>query len=442
MLLHPQIRFDPTVVTKGDFVGHPFRGNQWSDNKVTDIVGPRTANEIVTRADLVKFAEMPPAFIGDKELFTHATMSNADIPAILREGIKPKYETVYSSRPPLVRELSGTYVIFKADKGVAVKGTDIVEIGLSYDEYTFTGTIPPADIVKVVEIYVYNAGGQSVREDQLAKFILENPNDPQINDLPEKYKRWATLASDVTKGDFMGHPFRGNQWSDASGATTGGSNGSSADTNNKVAGSKPPALDRDYTKEVQRGHDAMVAEAKVATEEVEGLHGAEGALYQYQSDGYKTINATARAMDAGERRTVNAQSKRDVEALDEAIAAVSMDALSIAADYEGEPIDVFRGVTNIETIKLGDTLTNDGFTSTTLDPLMAMMFSKSAGGVFGMPKKSLPVLRIMGAKKGLPIQGEEREILLQRNLKLKVVGRSQVEYGDGIIETIDCEIIK
>jgi len=31
VLLHSQIRFDPTVVAKGDFVGHPFRGNQWSD---------------------------------------------------------------------------------------------------------------------------------------------------------------------------------------------------------------------------------------------------------------------------------------------------------------------------------------------------------------------------------------------------------------------------
>jgi hypothetical protein len=246
----------------------------------------------------------------------------------------------------------------------------------------------------------------------------------------------------VTKGDFVGHPFRGNQWSDASGASTGGASESGADIDNKVAGSAPPAPDRDYIRELQRGHDAMVSEAMVATEEVEGLHGADGALYQYQSDGYKTINATARAMDAGERRTVNAQTKRDVEALDEAIASVSMEALSIAADYEGEPIDVFRGMTNIETIKLGDTLTNEGYTSTTLDPLMAMMFSKSAGGVFGMPKKPLPVLRIMGAKNGLPIQGEEREILLQRNLKLKVVGRSQVEYGDGIIETIDCEIIE
>lgn len=208
---------------KGDFVGHPFRGNQWTVGGVEDVVGPRTADEIVTRADLIKFAEMPPAFVGDTELFTHATKSRADRESMLVEGIKPRYElgTVYSSRPPLVRDLGVGYVIFKADKGVAVEGKDIVEIGLSYDEYKFNKTIPPSDIVKVVGTYVFNAGGQNIREDYLADFILKNPDDPQIDALPEKYKRWATLASDVSKGDFVGHPFRGNQWSDSSGASTG-----------------------------------------------------------------------------------------------------------------------------------------------------------------------------------------------------------------------------
>ncbi len=117
---------------KGDFVGHPFRGNQWTVGGVKHVVGPRTADEIVTRADLIKFAEMPPAFVGDTELFTHATMSRADRESMLVEGIKPKHElgTVYASRPPLVRDLGVGYVIFKADKGVAVEGKDIVEIGL------------------------------------------------------------------------------------------------------------------------------------------------------------------------------------------------------------------------------------------------------------------------------------------------------------------------
>ena len=206
------------------------------------------------------------------------------------------------------------------------------------------------------------------------------------------------------------------------------------------SGGEPPARDKQYTNELQRAHDAMATEAANATADVEGLSGADGALYQYQSDGYKTINATARAMDAGETKTVNPNSKRDVEALDEAIASVSMDDLSFAADFEGEPIDLFRGATNIKDIKVGDTLTNDGFTSTTLDPLRAMEFSHSAGGVFGMPKTALPVLRIMGAKNGLPIRGDEREVLLGRGLKLKVVGRSTTEVGTGSIETIDCEI--
>lgn len=218
------------LVEKGDYDGHPFRGNQWTDASgasrggVKDVVGPRTVDDIVTRADLIKFAEMPPAFVGDTELFTHATGSRGGLESILVQGIKPKYEsgTVYSSRPPLIRDLGLGYVIFKADKGVAVKGEDIVEIGLSYDEYKFNKTIPPSDIVKVVGTYVFNAGGQNIREDYLADFILKNPDDPQIAGLPEKYKRWATLARDVSKGDYVGHPFRGNQWTDASGAGRGG----------------------------------------------------------------------------------------------------------------------------------------------------------------------------------------------------------------------------
>jgi hypothetical protein len=207
-------------------------------------------------------------------------------------------------------------------------------------------------------------------------------------------------------------------------------------------GAEPPTRDKDYTNELQRAHDSMATEAANATADVEGLSGADGALYQYQSEGYKTINATARAMDAGETKTVNPNSKRDVEALDEAIASVSMEDLSFAADFDGEPIDLFRGATNIKDIKVGDTLTNDGFTSTTLDPLRAMEFSHSAGGVFGMPKTALPVLRIRGAKNGLPIKGDEREVLLGRGLKLKVVGRSTENVGTGSIETIDCEITK
>ena len=212
--------------------------------------------------------------------------------------------------------------------------------------------------------------------------------------------------------------------------------GSSGSTDLKDSPSVPER-DKEFTAEVQRGHDAMVERAESETSGIEDL---DESLYQYQSNGYKQINSAAQSMDKGE--PVDRALKRDVQNLDEAIASVSMRDLSFAADYDGEPIDVFRGVTNIEKINVGDTLNSAGFTSTSLDPLRAMEFSHSAGAVLGMPKKPYPVLRISGAKNGLPIKGGEKEVLLARGIKMKVVGRSSVSVGSGEIETIDCEIVQ
>lgn len=42
--------FDPSVVIKGDFVGHPFRGNQWSDASGASLSGATSATEGRTKS--------------------------------------------------------------------------------------------------------------------------------------------------------------------------------------------------------------------------------------------------------------------------------------------------------------------------------------------------------------------------------------------------------
>jgi hypothetical protein len=119
------------------------------------------------------------------------------------------------------------------------------------------------------------------------------------------------------------------------------------------------------------------------------------------------------------------------------------EAMMDRTDYgvpKGTPL--YRGFRGIENVDVGDVLKSDGtFVATTLDPREAMAFSNTRGGLTGVPKKPLPVLRIRDWTEAAPTLSVESELLLPRGTNFRVTGRDLVTYGDGFIEVLDCEIV-
>lgn len=154
--------------------------------------------KVSSRADLERLAKGPHMFADDDqyEYLTHAVRSDASIDSILKDGLQPKTDTVFLSKG-LVRDMGAGYVIVRVPKGEAKTGTDHVEKGLTYKERTLNRAVAPEDVVGVVR-QVHFPDGFSLREDELAQIILNDPDHPDHKDLPEPYQSWVTAAKGAT----------------------------------------------------------------------------------------------------------------------------------------------------------------------------------------------------------------------------------------------------
>jgi hypothetical protein len=111
------------------------------------------------------------------------------------------------------------------------------------------------------------------------------------------------------------------------------------------------------------------------------------------------------------------------------------------------PTTLYRGQSHgLDGLQVGQVLRAKTYQSLTADPVLAMDYSKSAGGVTGRARvdQSYPVLRVTVPAGGrlAPVvsSSAELETVLHRDSKMTVTGRDKVDTPDGPIEVIDVRV--
>jgi hypothetical protein len=175
------------------------------------------------------------------EYFYHAVRYYSDIDKIEKEGIKTGGGgRLYGSKDE-IRDLGSGFVIFRAPTGQMEEGIDQVEAKLAYREWSSKTPIPPEDIVRIVREIPMKGTQHTIREDELAQYVIDHPVDhDDISDLPEVYQRWFDLSESFTHGGSgSGNYGHGGRPGEVGGSTPGGGSGDTTTTHNmKVAKAK------------------------------------------------------------------------------------------------------------------------------------------------------------------------------------------------------------
>ena len=162
---------------KSALPGHEFYGNQYT--------GGAGSTDLHSIADVSL-----PADTATHDFYYHAPRYDDELEAITQGGIVPGNPggKVYLSKDE-IRDRGAGVAIVRVPKGTAVEGTDFVETGLTYREFT-VDKVPASDVVRVVR-NVTDSTGFKIREDELAKAALSGQGSPaEIAQLPEKYQAW------------------------------------------------------------------------------------------------------------------------------------------------------------------------------------------------------------------------------------------------------------
>lgn len=155
-----------------------------------------------------------------------------------------------------------------------------------------------------------------------------------------------------------------------------------------------------------------------------GLSGeADDALYQWRSNGYATMQASA------------ASGKPNADVL-------ALDAAMVPADRS---VTLYRGMNGVDRMRDGDVATPATFQAASTDPVIAMGFSKSSGAVVSGVRtdESFEVMRLNVPKghKLLPVpESPELEVILSRGSTFTVRGRSTLDTPDGPITVVDVDV--
>ena len=144
------------------------------------------------------------------------------------------------------------------------------------------------------------------------------------------------------------------------------------------------------------------------------------AMQQWQGDGYRRVQGAL--YEGGS--AVNPDTQAIIDGLDDAM------------DFIPEGVVLYRGQTRgLDNLEAGSTLSNNGFVSTSTDPITAGAFSQSAGQVTGGLKEgdTATILRITPRQaRGATIpNSSEFEIVLERGTDMTVTGITE-ETIDGI----------
>jgi hypothetical protein len=233
-----------TELSKGDYVGHPFRGNQWSDDKV---VADYQLNGVQVNADLRsgKRSDGPLDTLmhtGPTETL-YRTVSNANGAADklgneLANGASiTDLAYVSTSRDELTAsdmDPVGDGIMLRISLPEGAPRLDIGNYKTAYDQ---SEVVLPRQTVLTPTGKMYDSDGRKTI-DVVASSKMSKASSQRV-----RFLKFS--PSVVIKGDYVGHPFRGNQWSDASGAGRGTSGSASqpADDLNAILGRYPETTD-------------------------------------------------------------------------------------------------------------------------------------------------------------------------------------------------------
>ena len=211
---------DPTgyeqwVISKGDFVGHPFRGNQWTRNN------GRSAPKDPTKGSQGG---------GSAGVDINARLEYLDSTQVIIDRIR-KVARQLEEDQNWLEHLTGAEKT-KKQRSVKQSEKELEELGAKRlsnngDKITFDGdhsvyevmggTIKAGDTAEVIKpAWSWrDKGGPE-------GFFRIDPDKPAVTVVR------GIIVPIVSKGDFVGHPFRGNQWTKVGGTGVGSKNEASA----------------------------------------------------------------------------------------------------------------------------------------------------------------------------------------------------------------------
>lgn len=405
------------------------------------------------------------------EHFYHSTRSSSEIDSIAESGVQAPQsgKNVFLSKDE-VRDRGGGFVIVRVPRGSAIEGSDRVESGLTYREFTVKN-VPPENVVRGIRS-VTDSSGFKINEDELAKYALENQGSSSVADLPSEYRGWFNVKSMTAAGvtgpeqvDAEGEPHTGamialvpndpeswtleggealiassahvmfdryvrdkqGQFAPKGGGGGGGGGGSSsgdveadpgeADSvlrKNKTrlrSARKDAASDEDAAKMID-AHDHYVGtQESMVTNEV-----LRGEISQLIDSGHIREPRGDRPGNADEVIALHRERASDLSHL--------IDKYGVE---NSKPMLVHRGVhtqhaRDLRNLKPGDTVSNAGFTSTS---------SKSS--VVGDMHTSFPgsvhmEITVPAGVKTIGGNGREHELILDKGIKLRYTGRTSEDH--------------
>lgn len=235
------IRFTPFAVAKGDYEGHPFRGNQWTDSSGAD----RGASSFPSNG--VDFDPFGP----DAKNYSEQDRRDERIENSYNAAIA--YQDAREADLMKLHQLRGVSVVaFQTSDPIhPTRYKVVVRLG-GYDTTMWTSDIGSTSFIKKeraekakekaakeLEAFFSNPTLEVKALDQnLWEYSYTVPEgDPRGGRQASKRVSFIKPETDdqVSKGDFVGHPFRGNQWVDSSGASPeGGQVSTSRPTDRKL----------------------------------------------------------------------------------------------------------------------------------------------------------------------------------------------------------------
>lgn len=205
------------------------------------------------------------------------------------------------------------------------------------------------------------------------------------------------LPTQVIKGDYVGHPFRGNQWSDASGASTTGGETSAPDSTipnpwgTTFGGDFDPQTGEFTVDEKGMNEFIMRQHQNLQVSESERI-----AVNIWQSYDYQDINIVTRGEPEAESYDAEQRAKidRSIKDLNNIFTKATLD----------QDVTVLRGVNDdqlmFEDTMEGDIIQDSGFVATTLNPVFGI--GASNGFIEGESDLENPLVFRILIPKGTP----------------------------------------
>lgn len=192
-------------VLKGDFVGHPFRGNQWGNASGASTGGvSQPSNASRTNIDFV----ISKRFLWETEE-NRSDHEHCDLSTSACASQSGRDSSSHAYMGALTRGA-------EIKSGIKISDATLEEVNSFINETKHQIDMSSRPHLEGPDVAFARKHNLAMRT-QLARLetVKTRMEDAEI----------LSVTDEVEKGDFVGHPFRGNQWTDSSGAGSGSAAG-------------------------------------------------------------------------------------------------------------------------------------------------------------------------------------------------------------------------